>query len=57
MKSALPTAPVAYGLNGPSATVTVDNATHAGLYLSPWKNCPNKRDRLYETVSDLNKNI
>jgi len=34
MKPALPTAPAAYGLNGPSATVTVDNATPAGLHLS-----------------------
>ena len=31
MKSAVPTAPAAYGLTGPSATATVDNATHAGL--------------------------
>ena len=46
MKSALPTASVAYGLNGPSATATVDNATPAGLHLSPWKFCPNKRDQL-----------
>jgi hypothetical protein len=47
MKSALPTAPAAYGLNGPSATVTVDNANPAGLHLSPWKLCPNKRDQLF----------
>ena len=46
MKPALPTAPAAYGLNGPSATVTVDNATPAGLHLSPWKFCPNKRGQL-----------
>lgn len=46
MKSALPTAPAAYGLNGLSATVTVDNATPAGLHLSPWKICPNKRGQL-----------
>ena len=37
MKPALPTAPAAFGLNGPSATVTVDNATTAGLHLSQWK--------------------
>lgn len=43
MKPALPTAPLAYGLNGPSTTVTVDNAPPAGLQLSPWKICPNKR--------------
>ena len=47
MKPALPTASVAYGLNGPSATAIVDNATPAGLLLSSGKNCPNKRDRLY----------
>lgn len=46
MKPALPTASVAYGLNGPSATAIVDNATPAGLHLSSGKNCPNKRDRL-----------
>ena len=46
MKPALPTASAACGLNGPSATATVDNATPAGLHLSPWKFCPNKRDRL-----------
>ena len=46
MKPALPTASVAYGLNGPSATAIVDNATPAGLLLSSGKNCPNKRDRL-----------
>ena len=45
MKPTLPTAPLAYGLNGPSATVTVDNATPAGLHLSPRKFCPNKRVR------------
>ena len=47
MKPALPTASVAYGLNGPSATAIVDNATPAGLHLSSGKNCPNKRDRLF----------
>ena len=46
MKPALPTASVAYGLSGPSATAIVDNATPAGLHLSSGKNCPNKRDRL-----------
>lgn len=46
MKPALPTAPVTYGLNGPSATATVDNATPAGLHLSQRKFCPNKWDRL-----------
>jgi hypothetical protein len=46
MKPALPTAPAAYGLNGPSATVTVDNATTAGLHLSQRKICPNKRGQL-----------
>ena len=30
MTTALPTAPSAYGLNGPSAAVTVDNATPQG---------------------------
>ena len=30
MTTALPTAPAAYGLKGPSATVTVDNATPQG---------------------------
>jgi hypothetical protein len=47
MKPALPTAPAAYGLNGPSATVTLDNATTAGLHLSQRKICPNKRGQLY----------
>lgn len=46
MKPALPTAPLAYGLKGPSATVTVDNATTVGLHLSQRKYCPNKRDQL-----------
>ena len=46
MKPALPTAPAAYRLNGPSATATVDNATPAGLHLSTGKFCPNKRVRL-----------
>ena len=46
MKPALPTAPAAYGLNGPSATVTVNNATTAGLHLSQRKICPNKRGQL-----------
>jgi len=41
MKAALPTAAAAYGLTGPSATATVDNATHAGLHLSQRKFCPN----------------
>lgn len=31
MKSALLTASIAYGLNGPSATATVDNATPQGI--------------------------
>lgn len=53
MKPALPTAPAAYGLEGPSAAVTVDNATPAGLHLSPWKICPNKRGQLFETVTVL----
>ena len=47
MKSALPTAPIAYGLNGPSAPATVDNATHAGLHSSQRKFCPNKWGRLF----------
>lgn len=51
MKPALPTASVAYGLNGPSATATVDNATPAGLHLSQRKFCPNKWDRLYPRES------
>ena len=46
MKPALPTASVAYGLNGPSATAIVDNATPAGLHLSTGKFCPNKRGQL-----------
>ena len=46
MKHALPTAPPAYGLKGPSATVTVDNATTAGLHLSQRKICPIKRDQI-----------
>ena len=53
MKPALPTASVAYGLNGPSATAIVDNATPAGLHLSSGKNCPNKRDRLLVVVAQL----
>ena len=48
MKPALPTVPVTYGLNGPSATATVDNATPAGLHLSTRKSCPNKWDQLYQ---------
>lgn len=47
MKPALPTAPVAYGLDGPSATATLDNATPAGLHLSHQKFCPNKWVRLW----------
>jgi hypothetical protein len=43
MKTALPTAPAAYGLSEPSATVTVDNATTAGRHLAQRKICPNKR--------------
>jgi len=46
MTPALPTASSAYGLKGPSADATVDNATSAGLHLSPWKSCPNKRGQL-----------
>ena len=48
MKSALPTAPAVYGLDEPSTPAAVDNATPAGLHLSPGKICPNKRGRLYE---------
>ena len=51
MKPALPTAPVSYSLEGPSATATVDNAIIAGLHLSPWKFCPNKRGRLCKPAS------
>lgn len=46
MTPALPTASSAYGLEGPSANATVDNATSAGLHLSPSKFCPNKRGQL-----------
>ena len=48
MTPALPTASSAYGLNGPSADATVDNATSAGLHLSPWQSCPNKRGQLFQ---------
>lgn len=58
MKPALPTAPVTYGLNGPSATATVDNTTPAGLHLSQRKFCPNKWDRLlhHQLAKQLVKN-
>ena len=46
MTPALPTASSDYGLKGPSADATVDNATSAGLHLSPWQSCPNKRGQL-----------
>ena len=44
--AAMAIASSAYGQKGPSATVTVDNATSVGLHLSPWKFCPNKRGQL-----------
>ena len=55
MTPALPTASSAYGLKGPSATVTVDNATSAGLHLSPWKFCPNKRGQLLKPREHINR--
>ena len=51
MKSALPTAPAVYGLDEPSTPAAVDNATPAGLHLSPGKICPNKRGRLSQRMS------
>ena len=51
MTPALPTASSTYGLKGPSADATVDNATSAGLHLSPLKFCPNKRGQLCHHAS------
>jgi hypothetical protein len=42
MRIRLPTALLAYGLEGPSASSTVDNLNRRGIHLRNPKTCPNK---------------
>ena len=42
MRIRLPTALLAYGLEGPSASSTVDNLNPQGIHLRNPKTCPNK---------------
>lgn len=47
MQFRLPTALQAYGLEGPSASSTVDNLNPQGFHLRNPKICPNKPGHLY----------
>jgi hypothetical protein len=51
MRIRLPTALLAYGLEGPSASSTVDNLNPQGIHLRNPKTCPNKPSHFSWTVS------
>ena len=48
MRIRLPTALMAYGLEGPSASSTVDNLNPQGIHLRNPKTCPNKPSHFYK---------
>jgi len=50
MRIRLPTALLAYGLKGPSASSTVDNLDPQGIHLRNPKICPNKPSHLLEPL-------
>ena len=47
MRIRLPTALLAYGLEGPSASSTVDNLNLQGIHLRSPKICPNKPSHFF----------
>ena len=47
MRIRLPTALLAYGLEGPSASSTVDNLNPHGIHLRNSETCPNKPSHFY----------
>jgi hypothetical protein len=53
MQIRLPTALLAYGLEGPSASSTVDNLNPQGIHLRNPKTCPNKPSHFWVTGADV----